>query len=133
MTRRLNLIQNKSVFTNDTEAPSMPLFVRCNNITSSCIHLNWAPPIYDGGVPIIDYIIHYTVLRKTINVSATIINEEHMQYHAKHASPTIGTMFYPTTVIRNLPPETDVVDIYVCAVNEEGCVSDKGKLKIDGK
>ena len=132
--KRISLVQNKSVFTKDTEAPSIPLFVKCHHITSSCIHLNWAPPIYDGGVPIIDYIIHYTVLLKTINVSATIINEQHMQYHAKHTSLTpIGEMFYPTTIIRNLPPETDVINIYVCAVNEEGFVSDKGKLKIDGR
>jgi len=81
-----------------------------------------------------DYIIHYTILLKTINVSATIINEQHMQYHAKHTSPSpIGEMFYPTTIIRNLPPETDIINIYVCAVNEEGFISDKGKLKIDGR
>lgn len=134
MMKRLSLVQNKSVFTKDTEAPSIPLFVKCHHITSSCIHLNWAPPIYDGGVPIMDYIIHYTILLKTINVSATIINEQHMQYHAKHTSPSpIGEMFYPTTIIRNLPPETDIINIYVCAVNEEGFISDKGKLKIDGR
>ena len=73
MNRRLQLVhENKIIYTNEPSAPSIPLFVNCHKITSSCIYLDWSPPFYDGGVPLIDYIIHYTILGNLIDFDTII-------------------------------------------------------------
>lgn len=47
-------------------APWEPLFVHISKVTSTCIYLDWEPPLFDGGCEIVQYEIKYTVHHKTI-------------------------------------------------------------------
>ena len=41
-------------------APQCPLRLKAKAIDGSTIQLTWDPPIFDGGQPIMDYIVYYT-------------------------------------------------------------------------
>lgn len=102
--------------------PTCPLFVTCDKITSSCLHLSWSPPFFDGGLPIIEYQVYYTVVEiKNTVTDRTKKVEKHLSYSTE--SPE------PFTVIRNLPDNTDIVNIYVCAKNQGELVGEKGFCK----
>jgi hypothetical protein len=120
---RLRLNVGRKVSTYEPEQPSVPLFVNCYKITSSCIHIEWSAPFYDGGVPITNYWVHYTVMERQVTVTARDV-----VFEQPHKFALEGP--YPTeAVIRNIPPNTDVIRIYVIAVNEVGLMSEKGLLK----
>lgn len=117
------LVVNTSVFTHVAENPSCPLFFACTLVTSSCIHLNWQAPYYDGGSEVIDYNVHYTELEKQVTVTARDVIVQHKKVFRTHS----GTA--TEAVIRNIFPDTDVVNIYIEAVNKEGLVGEKVFLK----
>ena len=121
---RMRLSIGKVVSTFEPEAPTPPLFVNCTLTTSSCIYLEWYPPYYNGGVPIILYTIYYTVLERKTTVTARNVLFEH---NLKFKVPGEGNA--RTGVIRNLPPNTEIVKIYIIAKNEIGLLSPKGLLK----
>jgi uncharacterized protein YfkK (UPF0435 family) len=55
-------------------APWEPLFVHVAKVTSSCIHLDWEPPFFDGGSEIVRYEIKYVVYHRTV----TSTNRAHL-------------------------------------------------------
>ncbi|RYH28781.1 hypothetical protein EON65_10945 [archaeon] len=111
------------VLTESPESPSAPLFTTITKVTSSCIHLSWAPPLYDGGLPITDYAIYYTVIEKQITVTKRDVRIEHAKcFNMENATATMG-------VIRNLPDNTEVVSIYICALNSGNLVGLKANLQ----
>lgn len=118
----MRLSVGKLVTTYEPESPTPPLFVNCNHITSSCVHLDWSAPFYDGGVPIVDYLVHYTVMERQTTVTARDVVFEHVRSFKVRSADTVA-------VIRNIPPNTDVVKIFIVAVNQVGLVSPKGLLK----
>jgi hypothetical protein len=59
-----NLSNESSIRLEEPDAPTKPLFFQTDKMTSSCMHLSWSPPIFDGGVPISGYRISYTVLER---------------------------------------------------------------------
>jgi hypothetical protein len=65
----------------EPEAPSEPLFIEATEVTSSCIYLSWAPPFYDGGVPISDYRVSYTVFERVF-----------LAHKEKHVEPRFYTV-----------------------------------------
>jgi hypothetical protein len=121
--QRLRLSVGRNVSTLEPETPTAPLFVNCHRCTSSCLYLDWSAPFYDGGVPIVDYVVHYTVLESKITVTARNVVTELVQKFK------VGSGAATTAVIRNIPPGTEVVKVYLVAVNEVGLVGPKGELK----
>lgn len=59
-----------AIKTSEPEPPSQPLFFRHHLVTSSCIHVSWMPPLYDGGQAITNYQIHYTIIERHINATS---------------------------------------------------------------
>eukprot|EP01031_Cornospumella_fuschlensis_P037803 gene37803-45923_t len=111
------------VVTEPPESPSAPLFATITKVTSSCIHLTWAPPFYDGGLPIVDYVIYYTVIEKQITVTKRDVRIEHPKYfNMENANATSG-------VIRNLPDNAEIVSIYICALNSGNLTGLKANLE----
>ena len=109
--------------TDDAVPPMVPLFVNCELITSSCIHITWSPPFFDGGLPIVDYIVYYTIVERTLTVTARdVLVERHKYFKTKDGNAT-------SAVIRHLPDDTDIINIHVCAKNSGGLISGKGHLK----
>ena len=126
--------RNKSIFTDEPEAPSPPLFVRCTHTTSTCVHLEWGAPLFDGGSEVVDYIVHYTMLERQVTVSARNVIVEHTHRFNTFSADEYGACGAVTAVIRNLLPDTDVVRVAVCAVNKAGLVSERGLLTVvDGQ
>lgn len=41
-------------------APQKPLRLKARAVSASIIQLNWSPPVFDGGQPILDYVVYYT-------------------------------------------------------------------------
>jgi hypothetical protein len=58
------IMGENSIRTEDVDPPSKPLFFQEMGMTSSCMNLSWSPPIFDGGSPIKEYRISYTVLER---------------------------------------------------------------------
>eukprot|EP01038_Epipyxis_sp_PR26KG_P007587 gene7587-10336_t len=115
-----------SIFTDEPEAPSPPLYLEVTEVTSSCIHLEWQEPLFDGGEEIMNYIIFYTVKEKLITVTSNNVIQDKV---CKIVSENNTTFF----VIRNLPPDTDVVNLSVASVNKAGLISEKaGILTVSG-
>lgn len=56
-----------SVCTEDPDPPTAPLRFQITRITSSCIHLRWDPPFFDGGRIISGYVVSYVVLERDMN------------------------------------------------------------------
>jgi len=83
---RERLSVGKNVTTHEPEAPTCPLFVNCSQITSSCIYLDWSAPFYDGGVPIVDYTVHYTVMERQTTVTARDVLFEHVLKFKLHSA-----------------------------------------------
>ena len=55
-------MKTPGVTTNPAEPATPPLYFLCSLITTSCVHLQWDTPFYDGGLPIVEYAVHYTVM-----------------------------------------------------------------------
>lgn len=55
--------------TNSPIEPWEPLFIHINKITSTCIHLDWEPPFFDGGSDIVRYEIKYTVFHRVVTAT----------------------------------------------------------------
>lgn len=104
-------------------APSPPLFVTADNITSSCIHLSWSPPFFDGGVPIIEYFVHYTVVELVVTVTERDKKVEKQKSFCTESADCCA-------VIRHLPDDSDILDIYVVARNYDLKMGDKGYCKV---
>ena len=83
---RERLVVGKNVTTHEPEAPTCPLFVNCSQITSSCIYLDWSAPFYDGGVPIVDYTVHYSVMERQTTVTARDVLFEHVLKFKLHSA-----------------------------------------------
>jgi hypothetical protein len=111
-----------SVKTEEADAPGPPLFFACTEITSSCIHLVWNAPFYNGGSPIVEYLVHYTIIeRKGSATSRNVYSERSNQIKVKVvSSPYEGV----TLVLRNIPAESDVVGIKVKAVSKIGLIGE---------
>jgi hypothetical protein len=111
------------IVTDDPVPPSPVLFVNCDKITSTCMHISWSPPFFDGGVPVVDYVVHYTVRQRVITVTARdVIVEKAKSFSTRDGMATAA-------VIRNLPDDTDIVNVYVCAMNSSRLMGAKGHLK----
>lgn len=116
------LMGENSIRTQDVDAPTPPLFFQEEGMTSSCMHLSWSPPIFDGGVPISEYRISYTVLERLfLATSRTNVVKRPNTVRSK----TPCTSF----VIRNLPHNSKIVAISIKAVNELNQVSEMTSLK----
>lgn len=83
---RERLVVGKNVTTHEPESPTCPLFVNCSLITSSCIYLDWSAPFYDGGVPIVDYTVHYSVMERQTTVTARDVLFEHVLKFKLHSA-----------------------------------------------
>lgn len=120
-------VKGKSIKTYDPEAPSNPLFFRCEHITSTCLHLAWDVPYYDGGLEIIDYIITCTAseVHNTVTARDVII--------PKAIKVTTGPCLLGETsfILRNIMPDIDVVHIQIKAVNKAGLISEPKNLGIN--
>jgi hypothetical protein len=111
------------ILTDPAQPPSAPLFVNVDFVTSSCVYLSWSPPLFDGGLTIIDYIIYYTCIEKQVTVTSRDEQvQKHRCFYVQDANAVQG-------VIRNLPESTEVIDIAVCAVNSGQIVGTKGISK----
>jgi len=64
--------KGQSIFTDPGKPPSRPLFFNMIQITSSCLHLSWMPPLFDGGQSIINYRISYTIVKREKTVASGI-------------------------------------------------------------
>eukprot|EP01034_Spumella_vulgaris_P028585 gene28585-35468_t len=120
------MVLNTSVFTLPPDVPSMPLYLTCTQVTSSCIHINWQAPHYDGGSEVVDYVVHYTELEKQVTVTSRDVIREHQKKFRMHSGAVTSA------VIRNIFPDSDVVRVYVEAVTKVGMVGDKAHLKYNG-
>jgi len=38
-------------------------------VTSSCLHLSWSPPLFNGGLDVVNYLINYTIVRREKTVT----------------------------------------------------------------
>lgn len=114
--------ENDKIILEKEIPPTPPLFISCDHITSSCLHLNWSPPYFDGGLPITEYLIYYTVIevQQTVTERARK-TEKHLSYSTE--SPETNT------IIRNIPDNTDVINIYICAKNSGNLIGAKGFCK----
>jgi hypothetical protein len=61
---------NVTVRTEEPDKPLSPLFFTVQKITSSCVHITWDKPMYDGGLEIVDYLISYTVTERHISATS---------------------------------------------------------------
>jgi hypothetical protein len=120
------MVLNTSVFTLQPDMPSAPLFLTCTQVTSSCIHLNWQAPFFDGGSEIVDYAVCYTELEKQVTVTSRDVIREHKKRFRVHSGSVTRA------VIRNIFPDSDVVKIYVEAISKVGLVGEKASLKHEG-
>jgi hypothetical protein len=110
-----------TVTTNDPEPPSEPLFIRSQEITSSCIYLDWQEPFYDGGSPIFEYIVMYTVVERHFNAtSRDIFIESNRKLRIRNAETKV--------ILRNITPDTDVINITIKATNKAGLMGEPGRL-----
>ena len=90
-------------------------------ITSSCVHLNWQIPIYDGGLDITNYVVHHTTREKVITVTDRDVIDE--KIHRVKTSNTDTNL-----IIRNLPSDSDILNIGITAVNKAGLISVQAQL-----
>jgi hypothetical protein len=118
-------IPSTSVFTEEPDAPSPSLSVKCNRITSSCMYLSWTPPYYDGGLDIKTYVVHYTPVERFVSSTKKILVERHLSYDTGSNECQC--------VIRNIQADTKIVKINVRAVNSGGLTGEGGKLPFDPK
>lgn len=110
------------IILDDPVIPSAPLFVTCDKITSSCLYVSWSPPYFDGGMPITHYEVNYTVVERHLTVTARDVRVEVPKKFSTEGPIT-------STVIRNLPDNTDVINIFICAKNEAYLLGNKGPCK----
>lgn len=61
-----------SVRTDDPDPPTAPLHLAVARVTSSCVHLSWAPPLFDGGRAVTGYAVSYVVLEREVGVTARV-------------------------------------------------------------
>jgi hypothetical protein len=116
-----------SVKTEEAVAPGIPMFFVCTQMSSSCVHLLWDAPFYNGGSPVIEYLVLYTVLERTISaVSRDIYVEKTNQLRVK-----VTDSISSSVVLRNLPDDSDVVAIRVKAVSRIGLIGESLALGID--
>jgi hypothetical protein len=58
------------ITTNAEVYPWAPLFVHVALVTSTCIHLDWGPPLFDGGKDITHYEINYIVVERHVTATS---------------------------------------------------------------
>jgi WD40 repeat protein len=111
------------VRTEEVEPPSPPLFFRIIQVTSSCVHLTWDVPFYDGGSPIVDYVVHYTVNEvKTTTTERDVVMPYDMKLNTEGTATSI--------VLRNLPADTVIPKIVIKSVNKVGLISEAEKIDL---
>lgn len=54
------------ITTSEPDYPWAPLYVHVSNVTSTCIHLDWGPPFFDGGMDVTHYEINYVVVERHV-------------------------------------------------------------------
>jgi hypothetical protein len=114
--------ENEKVVLDPEVPPTAPLFVNCDKITSTCLYLSWSPPYFDGGLPVIEYIIHFTVVEIKQTVTERALRKDiHLSYSTESS--------VPSTVIRNLPDDTDIINIYIVAKNQGQLLGANGHCK----
>ena len=114
-----------TVYTNEPEKPSPPLFFVHSTVTGSCIYVTWEPPIYDGGQELVDFIVCYTPVERHITAaSRDVYIERPLQF-------SVGGPHITSAVIRNVLPDTKVIKIGVKAQNSSGLASDPAPLAED--
>lgn len=69
-TDMLEHLQMSCIKTEDCDPPTAPLFFTVTKLTSTCIHLRWEPPLFDGGREIVGYTISYVVMEREVNAAA---------------------------------------------------------------
>jgi hypothetical protein len=116
-----------SVFTDEPDPPSPPLMFAATKITSSCIHINWQPPYYDGGQDIVDYMVFYTPVERHFTATSRNVMIE------RNLSFSVGSGSDVSAVIRNITPDTEVVRIHIKAVSRVGLLSEATPLGYDLK
>ena len=109
------------VRTEPVEAPSPPMRFRMVEITSSCLHLAWDMPFYDGGSPIVDFIVYLTVQEVC---TTTTERDVVIPYDMKQSTEGIAT----SCVVRNLPSDTIITKIRIKVMNKIGLLSEEAKL-----
>ena len=99
------------VTTLEPEAPSEPLFFSCERSTASCMYVSWSPPFSDGGSEVVSYTIHYTVVEVAVTVTARGVIIDHPHKFSTGSADT-------SAVIRNIPSDSDVKDVFITATNK---------------
>jgi hypothetical protein len=86
------------------------------------MHVQWGEPFFDGGAHVVSYSIHYTVREVVITVTARgVVMESQKKFN--HQS------LVTSAVIRNLPADTDIINVFITATNKSGLISEKGNLQ----
>lgn len=113
-----------SVMTEEPDAPSPPVRFINTRVTSSCLWMEWDTPFYDGGRAIQNYTLHYTVVEK---MQTTTEREVFVDKVKKFDVPKDQL----SAVIRNIKPDTKVVNISITATNNVGLVSAHRPLGVE--
>ena len=118
-----------TMWTEPAQAPTPPLFLRCVKVTSSCLFMTWTSSQWDGGCPIVDFVIYYTALERHVSsTSSNVIVPVDYQVNVEAIAVHPGDQEF---IIRNVLPDTDVVNIRIKAVNEAGIHSDACPVEND--
>ena len=92
--------KRESISTEAGKPPSRPLFFKADRITSSCLHLTWMPPLFDGGQSIVNYRISYTIVRREKTVASGIkIIEKPNFVHTESAETRYAIHYVHYTLI----------------------------------
>jgi len=100
--------------------PQCPLNVRATAVSASTIQLTWDPPIFDGGQPIMDYVVYFvpcTLEKIGKRTKRTFGAEEHFFTTRWYKPNPIAHNGFTWTFRR---AETTFARVYVRAVNVVG-------------
>jgi hypothetical protein len=129
----LDVVPGKNVRTDLADPPSAPMFVSSHKVTSSCIELSWSGSHYDGGSPLEEYIVHYTVVERHISsTSSSVMVPVLHRIGTGTAEPCEAGSDVCKFTIRNLEPDSDITNIHVKARNRAGMIGEGAKLVASG-